>query len=111
MLLEKYMRDGVTVIALDGDLDSHSAPEVHTGLGELIPAGGAMLLDLRRLRYMSSAGLRVLLLVYRKARQDGVRLALSAIPDEVSAVMAATGFLDAFTVAGSVADGVEALSS
>ena len=109
MLLEKYMRDGVTVIALDGDLDSHSAPEVHNNLGELIPTGGAMLLDLRRLRYMSSAGLRVLLLVYRRARQDGVKLALSAIPDEVRAVMAATGFLDAFIVTETVNDGVEVL--
>jgi anti-anti-sigma factor len=111
MQLEKYMRDGVTVIALDGDLDSHSAPEVHTGLGELIPAGGAMLLDLRRLRYMSSAGLRVLLLVYRKARQDGVKLALAAIPEEVRAVMAATGFLDAFTVTETVTAGVEVLAA
>lgn len=110
MELEKYMRDGVTVVALDGDLDSQSAPEVLVNLGELIPAGGAMLLDLSRLRYMSSAGLRVLLLVYRRARKDGVRLALSSIPEPVCDVMAATGFLDAFTVRATVADGVEALT-
>jgi anti-sigma B factor antagonist len=109
MELEKYMRDGVTVVALDGDLDSQSAPEVHTTLGELVPVGGALLLDLSRVRYMSSAGLRVLLLVYRRARKDGVRLALASIPEPVCAVMAATGFLDAFTVTGTVADGVEAL--
>ena len=111
MELSKYMRDGVTVVALDGDLDSLSAPEAHAGLTELLPSSGSMLVDMRRLRYMSSAGLRVLLLVYRLARQENVRLALAAIPAEVHAVMSATGFLDAFTVAPTVDDGVRALAT
>lgn len=111
MELSKHMRDGVTVVALDGDLDSHSAPEAHAGIAELLPGAGSMLLDLRRVRYMSSAGLRVLLLVYRRARQEHVRLALAGLPDEVRAVMAATGFLDAFTVTPTVNDGVRALAA
>lgn len=111
MELSKYMRDGVTVVALDGDLDSHSASEAHAGIAELLPGATSVLLDLRRVRYMSSAGLRVLLLVYRRARQDNVRLALAAIPAEVHAVMAATGFLDAFAVAPTVDDGVRALAA
>lgn len=111
MELSKYMRDGVTVVALDGDLDSHSAPEAHAGIVELLPGAGRMLLDLRRVRYMSSAGLRVLLLVYRKARQENVPLALAGIPDEVHTVMAATGFLDAFTVTPTVNDGVRTLAA
>ncbi|HKN99009.1 MAG TPA: STAS domain-containing protein [Pseudonocardiaceae bacterium] len=111
MELSKYMRDGVTVVSLEGDLDSHSAPEAHSDLAELLPGAGSMLLDLHRLRYMSSAGLRMLLLTYRRARDENVRMALAAIPDEINALMAATGFLDAFTVTSTVSEGVRELAT
>lgn len=109
MEIEKYMRGGVTVLALDGDLDSSTSGDVRERLGELVPATGSVLLDLSRMTYMSSAGLRVLLLVYRQVRETGVRLALAAMTRDVTEVTAATGFLDFFTVADTVDDGVEAL--
>jgi anti-sigma B factor antagonist len=110
MRVEKSVRGSVTVVALDGELDSVTASQVHTDLGDLVPDGGKVLLDLSRMSYLSSAGLRVLLLVYRQARAKGVRLALADVPAEVHAVMSATGFLEAFYVADSVEDGVEALN-
>jgi anti-sigma B factor antagonist len=109
MEIEKYMRGGVTVLALDGELDSSTASDVRERLGELVPGEGRVLLDLSRTTYMSSAGLRVLLLLYRQVRASGVRLALAGITDDVTEVMAATGFLAFFTVAGTVEDGVAAL--
>jgi len=111
MQIEKYMRSGVTVVALDGELDSRTAPEVHATITELVPAGGSMLLDLTGVTYTTSAGLRVFLLLYRKARQQHARLALAGLSDQVRSVMAATGFLDAFTVRGTLTDGVEALAA
>ncbi|HEY0500671.1 MAG TPA: STAS domain-containing protein [Kutzneria sp.] len=111
MELEKQMRGPVTVIALNGELDSTTAPRVQQGLDELVPVHGMVLLDLSRTTYMSSAGLRVLLLVYRLCQQMGTRVMVSGISDEVRAVMSATGFLAFFTVAGSVDEGVEVLAA
>ncbi|MEU7751302.1 STAS domain-containing protein [Micromonospora sp. NPDC049101] len=110
MRVEKSMRENTTVIALIGDLDSATASQVHNDLGQLIPDEGHLLLDLSRMSYLSSAGLRVLLLVYRQARQKGLRLALAGIPADVHAVLSATGFIEAFLVADTVDAGVEALS-
>src|SRR6266699_1566691 len=107
MRLDKHMQGEVTVISLDGSLDSDVAPRVHRELAELTSDGGPILLDLSRMSYMSSAGLRVLLLVYRQAKQSGARLALTGVPPEIHAVMSATGFLSFFTVSDSVVDGVE----
>jgi anti-sigma B factor antagonist len=47
---------------------------------------------------MSSAGLRVLLLVYRMAQRTGTSIALTQLPVDVREIMAATGFLDFFSV-------------
>ncbi|MEU1289230.1 STAS domain-containing protein [Kitasatospora sp. NPDC005856] len=109
MHVEKYMRGAVTVLVLKGELDSVTAAEAHTGLMDLLPVGGRVLLDLSEVSYISSAGLRVLLLVYREARHKDVPLALAGVPAEARVVMSATGFLDAFVVADTVAEGVEAL--
>ncbi|MBB4908405.1 STAS domain-containing protein [Actinophytocola algeriensis] len=110
MELAKYMRGRVTVLALEGELDSATSGEARKRISELVPSDGAALLDLGGMTYMSSAGLRVLLLVYRQVRQLGVPLALARLNPDVAEVMTGTGFIDFFTVVDSVDDGVEALS-
>ncbi|MBB5779564.1 STAS domain-containing protein [Nonomuraea jabiensis] len=110
MRVRKEPRGGVTVISLDGRLDSETAPQVQQDLQALLPEEGLVVLDLSRTLYMSSAGLRVLLLTYRQARHGTVRLALTGLSPEVRAIMEATGFLGFFTVVESVEQGVEALT-
>ncbi|MEV4010076.1 STAS domain-containing protein [Nonomuraea angiospora] len=110
MRLRKEPRGGVTVISLDGQLDSETAPQVQQDLQALFPEEGLVVLDLSRTLYMSSAGLRVLLLVYRQAQHGTVRLALTGLSPDVHAIMEATGFLGFFTVVESVEQGVEALT-
>lgn len=109
MELDKYMRGRVTVLALHGELDSTTAADARERIGELVPSEGAVLLDLGGMTYMSSAGLRVLLLVYRQAREAGVPLALARLGPDVAEVVTDTGFIDFFTVADTVDAAVEAL--
>jgi anti-anti-sigma factor len=63
-----------------------------------------------KMSYMSSAGLRVLLLVQRRAQATGARVALARLPEDVREVMAATGFLEFFAVCDTVEEGAEALA-
>jgi anti-sigma B factor antagonist len=105
-----HRTDGaVTVVSLDGRLDSRTAAQVHRELREVMPEHPRILLDLSRTSYLSSAGLRVLLLVHRQAQSTGSRIALAAIADDVREVMSATGFLEFFTVSDTIEHGVEAL--
>jgi anti-sigma B factor antagonist len=110
MLITKSARGRVTVVALLGDMDGATAAEVRDDLEELVPDGGRVLLDLGGMPYVSSAGLRVLLLVHHRARSRGARLALARVPVDVREVMSATGFIDAFQVVDTVDDGVAVLS-
>ena len=96
-------REGdVVVIGLDGRLDSRSAPSVEEQLAALLADHRVMLMDLGRMSYLSSAGLRVLLLLYRQAQAAGSAVVLARVPAEVEEIMAATGFLSFFTVADTV---------
>ncbi|HZR52757.1 MAG TPA: STAS domain-containing protein [Streptosporangiaceae bacterium] len=91
---------GTTVIAITGELDSSSSTPLRDRLMALIPDSGQVRLDLSGLTYISSAGLRTLLLVYRRATSRGTQVTLTGIQDEVWFVMSATGFLNLFDVEG-----------
>jgi anti-anti-sigma factor len=98
MKLTKQTNGDLTVITMTGSLDSGTAAGARADLERLLPAGGTTVLDLGQVSYMSSAGLRVLLLVYRMAQRTGTRIALTKLPEDVREIMDATGFLDFFSV-------------
>ena len=55
-------KDGsVLTVALEGRLDTMTAPELEEVLGKEMPAAEKLILDFDKLEYISSAGLRVLL--------------------------------------------------
>lgn len=100
MELSTYKEGDATVIVMDGSLDSGTAPGVRADLDRLMPEHGTVVLDMGKMTYMSSAGLRILLLAYRKAQRTGARIRLARLPEEVREVMSATGFLEFFSVIG-----------
>jgi anti-sigma B factor antagonist len=110
MQLDKRIQGDVTVVTLDGTLDSSTAQAVQADLDQILPDDGKILLDLGKISYMSSAGLRVLLVAYRRAQATGARIALARLPADIREVMTATGFLDFFGVSDTVEEGVEALA-
>jgi anti-anti-sigma factor len=89
----------VVVAKLAGRLDSSAAPSAEEQLMGLV-AGGAprLVIDLSKLEYVSSAGLRVLLLVARKVQQAQGKLALFGLAPGVREVFSISGFDTIFTV-------------
>ena len=98
MEIRKRVIESITVIGLMGDLDSRSAPSAQEQVLPSLPKDGRILLDLSGVSFVSSAGLRTMLLIYRQAQ------ALNS-----SVALVATGFLGFFVVADNLADGLAAL--
>lgn len=108
----RQRREGtVTVVSLVGDLDGASAPDVQERLRVAVPADGGLLVDLTGVAYMSSAGMRTMLLLHQQARSMNTRVALVGLNDDLRSMMTTTGFLNFFTVDESVAAGVRNLES
>jgi anti-sigma B factor antagonist len=102
MQLSKHTQGEVTVITFDGDLDSGTVASVQADLERLVPEAGTSVLDLTKMQYMSSVGLRVLLLAHRRAQSTGARIVLAGLHPDVREVMNATGFLGFFHVVETV---------
>lgn len=106
--MDIYIEDagGVTIVALVGELDGNTAPAVQDEVLPLVGPGVKILLDMTDLDYMSSAGARTMLLIYREISQQEGSVLLAALNDEIADMLAATGFLDYFELAASVDDGL-----
>jgi anti-anti-sigma factor len=90
--------NGVTVLAPVGRLDSNSARELEEMLLPLFDVGAPLLVDFAALHYISSAGLRVLLLAARKSKATGVPLMLAGMTTSVDEVFRISGFDKLFDI-------------
>lgn len=107
MRLEKRSIDDILVVQPIGRLDSTSSPELERVLVENLDAGTKRLLfDFSSLDYISSAGLRVVLLAGKRLRPVQGKMALVGMRDVVREVFEMSGFLSLFAVADNVEDGV-----
>ena len=99
MMLEQQDRDGVLVLRPVGRLDSASSPELERAVNERIDGGARrVVFDLGDLDYVSSAGLRVILLAGKKLRATQGKLALAGMRDAVREVFEMSGFMQLFAV-------------
>ncbi|MEW6753394.1 MAG: STAS domain-containing protein [Candidatus Latescibacterota bacterium] len=87
----------VTVVELAGDLDTNTAPEAQEQILPLVEDGSRLLLDVSRVPYMSSAGLRVMLSLYRRVASQNGELVLVGLSEEIRDTMEVTGFLGFFS--------------
>ena len=88
--------DHVTIVKLSGDLDSVSAPEAQARIVPLAQPDCRLILDMSEVGYMSSAGLRMMLVMSRSVAGQGGRVVLVGLSEDLEDTMAVTGFLDFF---------------
>jgi anti-sigma B factor antagonist len=101
---------GVTVVTLSGVIDGNTAPEAQARILPLMESQPSVVLDMTEVEYLSSAGLRTLLLLYRQAASHDGRVAIAGLRESIKDTMAVTGFLNFFLVHDDVAAAVNAIS-
>ena len=91
--LTEIREAGNLVLAVAGRIDTLTAKKFETAVLASTQAGAVpLVLDLDRLKYISSAGLRVILLAAKKQKQNGAKFALCNLHDEVRDVFEISGF-------------------
>ena len=87
--------NGILNVALDGRLDTTTAPELERFLGENYDGTGSIVIDCEKLLYISSAGLRVLLAAQKKTKGA---MKLINVCELVMEVFEMTGFADMLVI-------------
>jgi stage II sporulation protein AA (anti-sigma F factor antagonist) len=92
----------VLVLIPEGRLDSNTVAEAESDLlARIEPGDRRVVLDLAGLDYISSAGLRLVLLAAKRLKQAGGRLALCGLRPQIREVFEISGFVSILTVVGS----------
>ena len=91
--------EGITIAEFEGNLDTNTAPDAEERLGELLEKGVTkILVDFTTLNYISSAGLRVLLVTTKRLGGTGGSMRLCGLNETVDEVFEISGFSTIFSV-------------
>lgn len=101
----------VTVVELNGRIDSTTAKSFGDSLLDVLKSDQArVIVDLKNILYISSAGFRVLLLAGRRAEETQSKFALCNLTTEVSRLFDLGAFTDLFLIYPSRDEGLSKLS-
>ena len=105
MELQFTVQETVGVVAVNGSLDASTAAELNEYVSTQISAGNSQLvLDLSQVEFLSSAGLRAILVSLKESRREGGDLRLAAAQPGTEKVLKISGFLSIIKSYPSVAD-------
>ncbi len=97
----------IKILSVDGRIDANTANELQDAVLDIAHMNPNLLLDLSNVNYMSSAGLRVMLLLHREIHNNEGRVILVGLQDRIRDAMEMTGFLKHFAVVPDVETGLE----
>ena len=93
MTINTKLNDKALEIALEGRLDTMTAPELEAELSKTMGSADTLTLDFSKLDYISSAGLRVLLSAHKAMSAKG-GMKVTNVNEIVQEVFEVTGFAD-----------------
>ena len=97
MNIESNKNGNALTLALEGRLDTITAPQLEATLKTALPGVEALVLDLGKLEYISSAGLRVLLTAQKTMNKQGTMKVKNA-NEMILEIFEVTSFSDILTI-------------
>ncbi len=97
MTINKTANGNELVIALEGRLDTTTAPQLDDELKTALSGVESLKFDFSKLEYISSAGLRVLLSAQKVMNKQG-NMVIQNANEEILEIFEVTGFVDILTI-------------
>ena len=97
MTIQKKKEGAALTVELDGRLDTMTSPQLETELRTSLDGITDLVLDITKLTYISSAGLRVLLSAQRVMNRQGA-MTIRGASAEIMDIFDVTGFSDILNI-------------
>ena len=106
-------REGGAVIArANGRIDSSNSREFHSGLDAVVSDDdSAVVLNFEDVSYISSAGMRVILLTAKSLQSSGTKFVLCSMEEPIREVFKISGFDKIIPILGSQSEALTAVSA
>ena len=97
MNIKQSKENKKVVVAVEGRIDTNTAPELLDHLKEAMVGIEELVLDLKKVDYISSAGLRVILFAQKTMNSQG-SMSVTHVNSDIMEVFELTGFTDILTI-------------
>lgn len=97
MTIQKNSEGATLNLAIEGRLDTTTAPELEAVVKDSLEGIGELYVDFSKLEYISSAGLRVLLSMQKQMTKQG-KMVVKNVGSEIMEILDVTGFSDILTI-------------
>lgn len=98
MQITREHSDGKILLLLDGDLDERTSSVLEKELENSLGTGGEdkIELDMGRVRYISSIGIRTLIIAHKKALKSGKHISIGKLSEKAREMLDIVGILPLF---------------
>ena len=97
MDIRKTKEGAALTLELEGRLDTTTAPELEAELSGSLDGVTELTLDMEKLAYLSSAGLRVILGAQKRMNKQG-KMTVRHVNETIMEVLEVTGFVDILNI-------------
>ncbi len=101
MEIKEHLKENGLTLSLKGSFDEASSPEVERKLTEALSQDiKSICFDLGKVPYISSAGIRVLIIAYKKAVKNEKKVLIGDMSAKVEEILETVGILPLFAIPG-----------
>ena len=97
MNIEKLLEGEKLTLCITGRIDTKTAPELEQTVNASLEGVKMLVIDLKDTVYISSAGLRVLLIAHKKMLTQG-EMTVANVSEDIMEIFEVTGFSDILTI-------------
>lgn len=98
MTVTEVKRDGIIELNVEGRVDTNTSPQLQQGILQAFQKGNTVVINLEKVDYVSSSGLRALLIGQKTASSKGGVMKLTNVCEGVMKVLNITGFVKMLTI-------------
>lgn len=95
--IQASVEDGLSIVAIEGFVDAHTAPQFENAIQQSVDAGRLrIVVNCEKLNYISSAGLGVFMSFIEEVRERGGDIKICGLTPKVKHTFEILGFQDIF---------------
>ncbi len=98
MEIKKTNENGTLTLEVSGRLDAVTAPEFEKTVHDAAEGVQKLIVDLKELSYIASAGLRSLMVAQKKMNQKNGQMVIRNVQPQVTEIFEMTGFDEFLTI-------------
>lgn len=98
MTISESRQEGMIQLDIEGRVDTNTSPQLQQSILQAFQKGTTVVLNMEKVEYVSSAGLRALLIGQKTANSKGGSMKLVHVREAVMEVFTLTGFADMLTI-------------